>query len=190
MTMNSQTEKTQAAGRATAGLSDEHQRILRVVAAVRAECGRVEKGSAPDQEFFRKALDFIKNYADKFHHAKEEDILFPELGKPEVQMHCDPRQVMLLEHEQGRGFARRLEAALKDGRPAELAESARGYCAVLEEHIYKEDNILYPMAEEALGPERRADIKERFAAVDKKFAAAVAPLVAFADGLSGLQAAA
>ena len=158
---------------ATAELSVEHQHILKVLSALRAQCDRVEAGAAPDREFFLKALGFIRNYADKFHHAKEEDILFPALSSPGVEMHCDPREQMLHEHELGRGFVRGMDAALKEGRPVELVENARNYCGLLEQHIYKEDNILYPMAEEALGPARSAELKKRFAAVDAKFAASV-----------------
>ena len=63
-------------------------------------------------------------------------------------------------------------------------ENARSYCGLLEEHIYKEDNILYPMAEEAMGPERSAKLRERFAAVDRKFAGAVKEHLDFAAGLT------
>jgi hemerythrin-like domain-containing protein len=135
--------KTEAV-RATAQLSEEHQNILKVIVAARAECGRVAGGAAPDEGFFRKAVDFIRGYADRFHHAKEEDILFPELGEPGVRMHCDP----------------------------------------LEEHIYKEDDILYPMAEEWLGEARSARLAERFAEVDRKFAGTVREHLAFAAGLT------
>ena len=175
--------KTETA-RATAQLSEEHQTILKVIVAVRAQCGRAAGGAAPDAGFFRKAVDFIRGYADRFHHAKEEDILFPELGEPGVRMHCDPRGQMLHEHDLGRGFVKGMEEALASGKTADLVENARSYCGLLEEHIYKEDNILYPMAEEAMGPERSAKLRERFAAVDRKFAGAVKEHLDFAAGLT------
>ncbi len=165
---------------ATAKLSEEHQIILKVIAALRAHCDALAGNAAIDKAFFEKVLDFIKGYADRFHHAKEEDILFPELGEPGVEMHCDPRQQMLHEHDLGRGFVRGMEAALKAGQRAELVENARGYCGLLEDHIYKEDNILYPMAEEALGAKRSAEILARFAEVDRKFASVVKEHLAFA----------
>ncbi|MCX5795952.1 MAG: hemerythrin domain-containing protein [Elusimicrobia bacterium] len=172
--------QTKAAANTTAELSDEHRIILKVVAALRAECGKVAGGAAVDPQFFLKAVDFIRNYADKFHHAKEEDILFPALDEPGVRMPCDPRPVMLENHELGRLYVRGLEGALREGRKAELLENTRGYCGLLEEHIYKEDNILYPMADEALGAARGAALKERFAAVDREFAAVVKAQLAFA----------
>ena len=85
-------------------LSDEHQNILTVIDALFEECHRIDDGNPINEIFFMGAIGFIRNYADRFHHAKEEDILFVELNKDEVQMHCNPVQQMLYEHEIGRDF--------------------------------------------------------------------------------------
>ena len=55
-------------------LSEEHKHILSVIDALSKERKNLESGKELDKDFFSKAIDFIKNYADKFHHAKEEDI--------------------------------------------------------------------------------------------------------------------
>ena len=41
-------------------------------------------------------------------------------------------------------------------------QNARGYCELLQEHIFREDNILYPMADEALKEEIQKDILGKF----------------------------
>ena len=71
-------------------LSDEHKNILCVINRILKECGKIDSGGNIDEAFFQKAVSFIKNYADKFHHAKEEDILFMELNKDGVLEHCNP----------------------------------------------------------------------------------------------------
>jgi hemerythrin-like domain-containing protein len=157
--------------RLTEKLSEEHKDILKVIGAVGRECEALGAGAEIDADFFAKAIDFIRNYADKYHHAKEEDILFEELGRPDVQMHCDPTQQMLREHEMGRDFVRGLEAGVEAGSQIETLKNALGYGELLQQHIYKEDNILYPMAEQALSEERSREIAARFAEVDAKFAA-------------------
>lgn len=154
----------------TKKLSEEHQLIIRVIEALDRECSALDKGGGFDKDFFVKAVDFIRHYADKFHHAKEEDILFTGLRQPGVQMHCDPTQQMLFEHDQGRKFVRGMEEAVKAGNKAKVIENARGYAGLLRDHIFKEDNILYPMAEEALGDAKSAELAERCRAVDGKFA--------------------
>lgn len=144
-------------------LSDEHQNILKFIEALKKECDRLGAGAEVNKEFFKKAVDFIKNYADKFHHAKEEDVLFAELDKRKEQMHCSPVDQMRHEHGLGRGFVKELEAAINSGDKEKIMENARGYAELLEDHIYKEDNILYPMADEVLDEAAQKEMADKFA---------------------------
>lgn len=149
-------------------LSAEHQNILKVISALENECSALESGKAIDRAFFTKAIDFIRNYADKFHHAKEEDILFVELCSDSVSMHCNPTEQMRHEHEIGRGFVKGMEEALNSGSRQKLIENARRYAQLLQEHIYKEDNILYPMADEALNAQMQKSLLDKFGNAEKK----------------------
>ena len=146
-------------------LLDEHKNILKFIEALSKECDRIGAGAEIDKNFFAQAVDFIKNYADKFHHAKEEDILFVELDKRQEQMHCSPMDQMRHEHDLGRGFVKGLETALNGGNKEKVIENARGYAELLEDHIYKEDNILYPMADGVLDEATQKEITEKFAKI-------------------------
>ena len=143
-------------------LSEEHQNILKVVAVLTKECNALESGKELNKDFFEKVIDFIRNYADKFHHAKEEDILFKELNKDSVQMHCNPIQQMLHEHDLGRDFVKGMEEGLKENNKTKVIENAKGYAQLLQEHIHKEDNILYPMADEALNEQIQKEVLDKF----------------------------
>ena len=142
-------------------MSDEHQLILRMITLVEQNTELMEQGKFRNWRFFLDAVDFIRNYADRFHHAKEEDVLFVELvknGMPEKQ---SPIEAMQMEHEQGRTFVRSLEEAAQkalSGDPGQIpliAENAKGYAELLRGHIDKEDTILYPLAERVLPEEVR-----------------------------------
>lgn len=146
-------------------LSDEHKNILCVINRMLKECGDLDAGKNVDEKFFAKAVSFIKNYADKFHHSKEEDILFMELNKDGVLEHCNPIGQMLHEHDLGRGFVKGLIEAFEKNDKAEAVKNARGYCELLQEHIFKEDNILYPMADEALKETAQKEIAEKFSKI-------------------------
>ena len=92
-------------------MTDEHTLILRMIALVEQNTALMEQGRFRDWTFFLDAVDFIRHYADRFHHAKEEDVLFVELianGMPEKQ---SPIEAMHLEHEQGRAHVRALQEA-------------------------------------------------------------------------------
>ena len=151
-------------------LSGEHKNILLAINRILKECGNIDSGGELDENFFIKVIDFIRNYADNFHHAKEEDILFVELNKEGVLEHCNPIGQMLHEHDLGRGFVKGLNEAVEKGNKIEAVKNARGYCELLQEHIFKEDNILYPMADEALKESAQKEISEKFAKIsDLKF---------------------
>ena len=134
----------------------EHKLILRMVALVEKNADLVQQGKFDDWQFFLDAVDFIRSYADRFHHAKEEDTLFTALianGMPEKN---SPIEAMHIAHDQGRAFVRGMEGAAakalagESGQEAAIVENARGYAALLREHIHTEDNILYPLAERTL----------------------------------------
>jgi len=153
---------------------DEHKLILRMIALVEKNTERLEQGKFRNWQFYLDAVDFIRNYADRFHHAKEEDVLFIELienGMPEKQ---SPIEAMHLEHDQGRAHVRAIEEAAQkalDGETGQtkiIAENARGYAALLRGHIEKEDDILYPLAERVLPEEVRARMLTAYEAAEAK----------------------
>ncbi len=158
--------------KATDELKSEHRVIERVLASLETMARRLEAGESVRPQFFTDAADFIKGFADGCHHHKEEGVLFPALmgaGMPKEQ---GPIAVMLSEHEQGRTLARNMRAAaerLAEGEPstaAAVAENARGYAALLRQHIFKEDNVLFNLAEQVLGPAVRTQVEEGFAHVE------------------------
>jgi len=85
-----------------------------------------------------KGLDFIRSYADRFHHAKEEDILFACFDPG-----LDILKAMHEDHDRGRAHVRGVVEALEQGDRRGCRPSRR-LCGVLSEHIKKEDEILYP----------------------------------------------
>lgn len=138
-------------------LEAEHQNILKGISLLQEGADRLEKGDKVSADFFRKLIDFIRNYADKYHHAKEEDILFVEMEKAGFPTSGGPVGVMLFEHDQGRGFVSRMADAVEKYDSGEssalstIVENAHGYIYLLRQHIEKEDKVLYPMAANALG---------------------------------------
>ncbi len=150
-------------------LMDEHENILKVMEALERKCNELRPEKSLDEVFFRKTIDFIRNYADSFHHAKEEDILFKEFKKcaDEGCVHCDPTEQMLYEHNLGRDFVKGMEKALGSKNKEEVVKNARGYINLIKEHIYKENNILYPMADEALSKQTQISMLEKFEKITK-----------------------
>ena len=147
-------------------------------------CAKDEKAGIISADFYKAEIDFIRNYADKFHHAKEEDILFIELNKDSANMHCNPTEQMLYEHNLGRQYIKDLVAGLAENNSAKVLARARGYSNLLKDHIYKEDNILYPLADEVLSDKIKDEMLAKFEKIGQKYAEANKKYELFLSGLN------
>jgi hemerythrin-like domain-containing protein len=146
-------------------LKQEHRVIERVLAVLEELAKNPLKASL---EEWRKALDFIRGFADQCHHLKEEKILFPALEERGIPREGGPIGMMLVEHEEGRAYVREMARALDGGsdpemRSAILAENASAYLRLLREHIRKEDEVLFQMTDDVLSPDEQREMAEEFA---------------------------
>ncbi|MGN6731071.1 MAG: hemerythrin domain-containing protein [Candidatus Binatia bacterium] len=148
-------------------LSDEHRVIERVLNALyRLTAVPVN----PSLEQWRKALEFLRNFADQCHHFKEEKILFPALEEHGIPREGGPIGMMLAEHEEGRGHVRSMIDAVEQvakgngAASTKLLDHARAYVTLLREHIQKEDDILFRMADEVIPEQEQRRILTEFEA--------------------------
>lgn len=155
-------------------LKEEHKLIEVLLQVLRKMSEKLSNNEEVLVEHWELAVDFIKNFADKCHHSKEENLLFVALEKAGIPKEGGPIGVMLEEHEQGRNYVRGMVSGLElyknGGAEAKnvLIENARGYAELLEEHISKEDNILYPMAEMHLSQEENDELLKGFERVEEE----------------------
>ena len=151
-------------------LVDEHQLILRMIGLLEKNAPETMAGRYLNWQFYLDGIDFIRNYADRFHHAKEEDVLFTALVDNGMPKENSPVAAMLLEHDQGRGYVRSMDAAVQEAQAGRtdacrlIAANALAYAALLRDHIDKEDTILYPLAERVIPETMRAAIQEGYQA--------------------------
>jgi hemerythrin-like domain-containing protein len=159
---------------ATENLKDEHRVILRVIKVLLVAADKLEKGESVSPDVFKKAVDFVRVFADRCHHGKEEDTLFPVLEQKGILKHRGPIAVMLMEHQQGRLFVKGLSEALARYEKGDMkakdaiVENARGYADLLDQHIYKEDNILYPMGDKVLSEADNRELLDKFEKIEKE----------------------
>jgi hemerythrin-like domain-containing protein len=150
-------------------LRDEHKAIqtgLGILTAMTAKFGHSKALNVADT---REFLGFLKEFADKCHHGKEEGILFPALVEAGMSDKTGPIAVMLAEHARGRELIREMEAAAAD--PPDLARfthAARAYSSLLTAHIQKENDVLFPAAQKALSADKLHSIFDRFEAHEEQ----------------------
>ena len=155
------------AGPPTQVLKDEHALILEALDALEGKITALEAGAAPDRAYFESAVQFLRTFADQCHHGKEENLLFTTMVDRGFPRQAGPIAVMLHEHEIGRSFIRGLaEAAAAvgsdPGAAKRIIENGRDYIELLRAHINKENNILFPMADNVLTPEDQERLGHAF----------------------------
>ena len=167
-------------------LVEEHLLINRLLALIPRFVASVDLRSAEGAGLARGALKFIRAYADKYHHAKEEEILFKYFDGG-----LDVIKTMLQDHVTGRGHVKAADEALaaKDGAAA--AKHFLAYRELLSEHIKKEDEILYPWMDRNLSMKQVGELFNKFNEADEKFdPALIAECGAVVTGLEKLLGAA
>ena len=143
-------------------LTAEHRVIERVLDVVERELS-IDGGRADNQRW-SDVLAFLEAYADRRHHGKEEELLFPALR--ETGFEPGLLEVMEREHVEGRQLVGSMRAALGIDDVPELHRAARAYVSLLREHIEKEDGLLFPAAREWLSAARAADLARAFDDLD------------------------
>lgn len=154
---------------------EEHKNIKRMLKVIRKLCIGIVNGEEVNFEAFQKVIDFVRNYADKHHHKKEENILFKkmsdELGKAVAN---GPIYGMLAEHDLGRLFINNLETALEKVKEGDLDSrvdvigNAIAYTDLLYRHIDKENNAIYKFGEKNLSNEALKEVEDKCQIVEKE----------------------
>jgi hemerythrin-like domain-containing protein len=160
--------------RATDVLIKEHNSILEMLEVLGKVCDRLESADAVVPDHLGHILSFLKGFADRCHHGKEEDLLFPAMEASGIPREGGPIGVMLLEHVQGRELIERMVTAvgsLKNAAPnapSEFVGAGRDYVRLLTQHIEKENNVLFRMADMHISESKQQELEQQFEVVDQE----------------------
>jgi len=149
-------------GKATEDLRNEHEAILHVFTILDRMLSSTTKSDADNLQFGNELVNFLKIFADKCHHGKEEDILFKELENKGVPNEGGPIGAMLLEHQQGREYIALMNQFLESKDLTNFKITAIKYRDLLRNHIAKENNVLFMMADKLLDDKKQDELFEKF----------------------------
>ncbi len=155
-------------------LVHEHDVILAFLDHMSTAATGIVDGQGPPREFFEKALDFCRIFADKHHHWKEEYVMFGLLAQKhdgaidgELERHRN-------QHEQCRDLIQKISESLKgysrelDSATKTVHRNVSEYVKTLRSHIRSENEILFPMVEEVLSEEEGESLLAEFAKYEAK----------------------
>jgi hemerythrin-like domain-containing protein len=143
-------------------LVEEHVLIKRWVALIPEITRSVDLDGADDRQLLLDGVDFIRSFADRYHHAKEEDILFRYFDQTQEII-----RAMLADHETARAHTRGVAEAVQTRDGARAAEHLTAYGELLHAHIRKEDEILFPWMDRELTTAQVGELFAQFDEVDR-----------------------
>ncbi len=154
-------------------LKMEHDAVQLSLRILDKICQKIEQsGEIIDLQHIDQLLEFFKVFVDKCHHEKEEELLFPALENVGVSREGGPIEVLLHEHQQGREYVQNMNAVLVQYKKGdwtavdEFVKTAKGYINLLNQHIDKENSVLFPLAETHLSEQEQAKLWEGFELIE------------------------
>jgi hemerythrin-like domain-containing protein len=159
-------------------LVDEHVLIKRWIALIPKVVDQLDVESDDGRQLILDGIDLIRSYADRYHHAKEEDILFEYFDKDSEIL-----QVMYEDHTTGRGHVKAMLEALERKDKDTLGKHLMAYQELLTGHIQKEDEILFPWMDRNLSTTQVGELFAKFSEVDQKMGFSPDKYLKFIDKL-------
>lgn len=155
---------------ASEDLISEHEGILFGMEILDVMVKRVKHSGETDIKDIDDMIEFIRLFADKCHHGKEEELMFPaieEAGMPNERSLIDH---LLEEHIQGRQCIGEMAASVSSGalQADRFIEAAANYIDLIREHIQEENTILFPMANEILPFDKQQQLLDQFEAFEEE----------------------
>lgn len=152
----------------------EHELIERSMAILKQCLDAIELSVDVNTVQLGRAIDFLLQFGDKIHNVKEEKCLFPLMESRGIPVQGGPLGVMLQEHEAERGLLTRMQAILPGFSDLSFAERLQfkeegmEYLKVRADHIWKENDILYPMGRKVLSDADNTSLLAEFTRINRE----------------------
>ena len=138
----------------TASLRRDHDLIEKVIKSMETTIQLLTNGKQIPESILLPVIDFTKNFTDVCHHSKEEKSLFPALEQAGLPSNMGPVAMMLMDHQRSREIGTEMEESAKkylsSGDSTKLISDMHLYVEHITEHLWKENNKLFMMAEARL----------------------------------------
>lgn len=155
-------------------LRHEHNEITIMLDILGKVCELLDAGEDVDHEHLEQLHEFMTVFVDQCHHAKEEESLFPALESIDGDESKKLIEILLSEHKTGRKYAKAIGEAISDNEKMDptnrekIVKYGRYYIRLLAQHIEKENNILFTMAEKNLSKEQNQELFEEFETMEEE----------------------
>jgi hemerythrin-like domain-containing protein len=145
-------------------LVDEHKLIKRLIAQIPTIIESLDLETEEGRQLVLDAVDFIRSYADSYHHAKEEDRLFKYFDED-----TEILKAMHEDHRNARSRVKSIVEGVESRNKESVIDDLAAYRELLTDHIRKEDDILYPWMDRKITTTQVGQLFSSFNEVDERF---------------------
>ncbi|MBI4833025.1 MAG: hemerythrin domain-containing protein [Candidatus Lindowbacteria bacterium] len=155
-------------------LREEHNLIRQALDNFEMAVEKLENGEKPAKEFFEKAIEFARLFSDKFHHYKEEYLMFGRLAQKKNGALDAQIDALRYQHDRGRDLVAEISQSLpryaqgQDPQATIIMEDLAAYISLLRHHIHREDHVFYPMVDKELSASDQKYLLDEFKKEAKK----------------------
>ena len=149
-------------GKATQDLRKEHEAILHVLNILDKMMDSENRDTDSLLKYYGEVVYFLRIFADKCHHGKEENYLFKEMLAQGIPNEGGPISAMLQEHAQGRAHIAQMSQSLEAKDLVGFQNAAKQYRDLLRGHITKENFVLFMIADQVIDEESQEQMFEDF----------------------------
>lgn len=154
-------------------LEEEHHYIQKVVGAMAVIAETLESGQGVETGTLQGIVEFMRTFADKCHHGKEETHLFTLLESKGVPVRGCPIGILTVEHQRGRALVSAFDSAVEtyakneESARRSIIQALKSLTELYPGHIWKEDYLLFPMTNKILNAEEQENLRQMFEMVNE-----------------------
>jgi hemerythrin-like domain-containing protein len=155
-------------------LRNEHGLIRQYLESLTLAEQKLEASTKPPREFFDKAVDFHRRFANEFHHVKEEHMMFVRLAQKKGGAWDGQIESLRHQHETTRDYMSAIASALdgyeqgNEAKTSVILENLVAFNAMLKDHIHTEDHVFFPMVQKEFTKDEEAQLEAEFEKIRMK----------------------
>lgn len=157
----------------TENLTKEHKDIIELLNIMNKIADKIKSKDVFYTSDVEEIIDFLKFFIEKSHHGKEE-IFYPELKFAGIPIELESLSIMMYEHTLAKNYLKDIYSCVENCKIGNsfsgelLADSLKNYVVLIKNHIQKEEEIIFPLADKELSQEKQTDIYRQFENIEKK----------------------
>ena len=161
--------------KATEDLMYEHKAIKLILSVMSNISESIKDKKVFYTNDVEKIVDFLSVYVDKCHRNKEEAVFYPALLMTKYPTEEMPVGMLINEHKIGKGYLDEITCCVENCKIGStfscerIADCMANYVQLIQDHILKEENDYFPLANKALSVEAQKEISKQFQLINDEF---------------------